>query len=223
MTDDQPERGDELARELADPERTCREAQNSGASNITCASATPGERAPSTARRRRRATSRQARPPWLASATVTAGLKCAPETPPKVRISATRPAPGRDRVRQQRERDVSAREPLGHDPGADDGRQQEGGADRLRRRRAGQRGAAEPVTLTLSPLRGASATGALSDGDRRAAGRRGAVRCIQAGAQDLQRLDDPRPVAGGQALVDVREDVALVAAKASRAPACPWG
>jgi len=38
-------------------------------------------------------TSRQASPPWLASAIVTAGLKWAPEIAPKVMIKATSPAP----------------------------------------------------------------------------------------------------------------------------------
>ena len=38
---------------------------------------------------------------------------------------------GRQRVAEQRERDVSAREPLRHDAGADDGREQEGRAERL--------------------------------------------------------------------------------------------
>ena len=43
-------------------------------------------------------------------ASVTAGLKCAPEIGPNVRISATSMAPGRQRVGKQRDRDVSTRE-----------------------------------------------------------------------------------------------------------------
>src|SRR5450755_4475508 len=60
--------------------------------NITCAVATP-ENAPSTWAAMYGNTSRQARPPIAASASVTAGLKWAPLTGPNVRMSATRPAP----------------------------------------------------------------------------------------------------------------------------------
>ena len=45
---------------------------------------------------------------------------------------------GRQRVAQQRERDVTARELLRHDAGADHGREQERGAERLRSERAAQ-------------------------------------------------------------------------------------
>src|SRR5882672_3609640 len=76
----------------AGPERTCCDAKNNGSSNITWAAATPAK-APTTCPTRYGGTSDHARPPWTASASVTAGLKWAPEIGPKVRINATRAAP----------------------------------------------------------------------------------------------------------------------------------
>jgi hypothetical protein len=58
---------------------------------------------------------------------VTSGLKCAPDTGPIAPISTMRMAPVR-RVAEQRERGIAARQPLAHDAGADDGREQEPGA-----------------------------------------------------------------------------------------------
>jgi len=63
-----------------------------GSPNIPCAAHTPIN-APATCATTYPATSVHARPPWDASASVTAGLKCAPDTGPNVRISATRAAP----------------------------------------------------------------------------------------------------------------------------------
>ena len=52
-----------------------------------------GERAGDLGQRRMPGAPRQGSPPWLASASVTAGLRCAPETGPKARISATSAPP----------------------------------------------------------------------------------------------------------------------------------
>ena len=38
---------------------------------------------------------------------------------------------GRDRIREQRDGDISTRQPVAHDAGADDGRQQEGRPERF--------------------------------------------------------------------------------------------
>src|SRR5947209_20494914 len=76
----------------AGPDRAWREAKNSGNSNMTWAAATPAK-APSTWAPRYGGTSRQAMPPWVASASVTAGLKGAPEIGPNARLSATNAAP----------------------------------------------------------------------------------------------------------------------------------
>src|SRR4029079_10991398 len=62
----------------AGPERACCEAKNSGGSHMTQAAAPPGKRQ-TTCATTYSGTSLQGRPPCEASASVTAGLKCAPE------------------------------------------------------------------------------------------------------------------------------------------------
>src|SRR6266852_2948933 len=76
----------------AGPERAWPDAKKSGSSNIRWAAATPAK-APRPWAARYGGTSDHARPPCVASPSVTAGLKWAPEIGPKVRISATRAAP----------------------------------------------------------------------------------------------------------------------------------
>ena len=71
--------------------------------------------------------------PWTASASVTAGLKWAPEIGPKARISATSAAPVASVFASKRDRDVASGETLSHDARADHGREQQRRADRLRR------------------------------------------------------------------------------------------
>ena len=94
-------------------------------------------------RRRRRPARRRSRravafdmPPSSRSASVTTGLKCAPETLPSARISAIEPGAGRDGVLEQLQSDIVGGEPLRGDPGADDDRDEERGADCLRTRAA---------------------------------------------------------------------------------------
>ena len=67
---------------------------------------------------------------------------------------------GRQRVAEQRERAISARELRGHDPRADDGREQERGAQALRARRRAQRRLDRYVTrwpISREPVLQASA------------------------------------------------------------------
>src|SRR5207253_11005428 len=59
----------------ATPVRSCVDAKNTGSPNITCAMATPAN-APATCATMYTGTSRQAIPFCVASASVTAGLKC---------------------------------------------------------------------------------------------------------------------------------------------------
>ena len=92
ITDSSPNVAMNSLTSCAGPLRTCSEALKSGASNITCAAATPAN-APRSCAKRYAGTSRHDSPPSIASASVTAGLKWAPLIGPKVRISATRPAP----------------------------------------------------------------------------------------------------------------------------------
>jgi hypothetical protein len=66
-------------------------------------------------------TSRHGMPLWEASASVTAGLKCAPETGPKVRIRATNAAPVAMVFARRAIATFSAAEPFSHNPRADDG------------------------------------------------------------------------------------------------------
>ena len=71
-------------------------------------------------RPRRRTASRCVMPPSSRSASVTTGLKCAPDTGPKARISATRPAPVAIEFSSSCRPTSSGREPLGGDARADD-------------------------------------------------------------------------------------------------------
>ena len=76
----------------AGPERMWRDAANIGSPNITWAAATPMN-APMIWTMMYAGACRHAIPRCHASAKVTAGLKCAPEIGPKVRIKATSMAP----------------------------------------------------------------------------------------------------------------------------------
>ena len=62
---------------------------------------------------------------------MTAGLKCAPEIGPKIRISTVSIAPVGSVLHSSARATISAREPLRHDAGADDGSEQECRAERL--------------------------------------------------------------------------------------------
>src|SRR5580692_663740 len=92
MTDKRPKVATNSPRSCPTPDRSCVDAKSAGLSNIKFAAATP-TKAPASCARMYVGTSRHGRPPWLASAKVTAGLKCAPLVGPNVRMSATRPAP----------------------------------------------------------------------------------------------------------------------------------
>src|SRR5688572_7871272 len=76
----------------APPARTRWEAKKSGSENITWAAATP-TKAPAICAATYGGTSRHASPPCEAAASVTAGLKWAPDTGPNVAMRATRAAP----------------------------------------------------------------------------------------------------------------------------------
>ena len=108
----------------AGPQRTCREAKNSGSSNITCATATPAN-APTI---------------WATMygrhvAPGQPALRRVGERDGRIEVRARDRAErqdqrderraGREGVREQRHRDVAAGEALAHDAGADDGRQQQ--------------------------------------------------------------------------------------------------
>ena len=84
---------------------------------------------------------------------VTAGLKCAPETGPKIGDQHDENRAGRQRVAEQRKRDVLQR--LGHDAGADHGRDQKGRAKRFGRKAAGRSKApsAAPASGLIAPSR----------------------------------------------------------------------
>src|SRR5579862_2339631 len=76
----------------APPALTCLDARNTSSPNIKCATATPAN-APTSCAAIYPGTSRHASPLCEASASVTAGLKCAPEIGPKVRMSVSSIAP----------------------------------------------------------------------------------------------------------------------------------
>jgi hypothetical protein len=63
--------------------------------------------------------------------TVTAGLKCAPESGPRIVISTIRIRTRRYRVAKERNGLVAAGKALRHDPGADHGAYQQAGAERF--------------------------------------------------------------------------------------------
>jgi hypothetical protein len=60
-------------------------------------------------------TLRQDKPPCDASASVTTGLKCAPEMGPKVGNQRDERSARRDCVRKERDGDIAARQTLPHD------------------------------------------------------------------------------------------------------------
>ena len=148
--------------------------------------------------RRRRAASRARR--RSAKASVTAGLKCAPEIGPKHRDQDDEDGAGRQRVAEQRERDVSAGQLLGHDAGADDGREQESGAERFGCERAaagacgiglslapGGRSSTRPISSQLA----ACSVSRSSAGDRQAGEDRDAV--VQHAGRHRRRRARSRP------------------------------
>ena len=85
----------------------------------------------------------------VANASVTAGLKCAPEIGPKIVISTHRPHPVAMLLREQRDRRVAAGQSLAHDPGTDDDREQECRAERFGGEPARKRHCL-PMSLTVS-------------------------------------------------------------------------
>src|SRR5580698_6278597 len=76
----------------AQPGRACTENEYQRRPNITCASNVPA-RPPTTCALTYHGTSRHAKSPDVAAASVTAGFKCAPEIGAKEKISATSAAP----------------------------------------------------------------------------------------------------------------------------------
>jgi hypothetical protein len=115
----------------APPVLTCRAALNTASPNMRCATATPAK-APMSWADTYPGTSRHASPPCEASASVTAGLKCAPEIGPKVEDERNQHRAGRQRIGQKRDCDVSPGQAFAHDARPDNGGQQKCSTDRLR-------------------------------------------------------------------------------------------
>ena len=78
-------------------------------------------------------------PPRRQSTRLTTGLKCAPETDPNARMSATSPPAGRERVLEQLETDVAGGEADRHDPRAHHDRDEERGTQEFGERLAHER------------------------------------------------------------------------------------
>ena len=130
MTASSPKVATNSLKSCAPPERAWREAKKSGASNMMWAAATPAK-APTTCAPRYAGTSRPRQ----------AALRRVGERHRRVEVRAgDRPerqdqgdehGPGGERVGEERDGDVAAGEPLGHDARADDGGEEQRGADGL--------------------------------------------------------------------------------------------
>src|SRR4051794_28860308 len=87
-------------------------------------------------------------------ASVTAGLKCAPDTGPKIKISTADRA-GRQRIAEESERAVTARKLRRHDARADDSREQECASEKFSgsaSRQVGAHASAFAVAPAIRPI-----------------------------------------------------------------------